>query len=717
MRCRSARAFRRMAASHVVAVACMRTGPEPRGMRELPRPCMAPLPLPARLRGASSALLAWAGVAACVAGLLLHRMDRAVPWARVRDQVVLAALAIIVAAVLRYRLAGSWASALGCVWVAALVFFAGPMPVLAAILLAAAACSLGSLLLPGDARARNALAVPVGLALLGGCAGWLLLLPLHHQGVHAAALLALCLARRRALGDAARGALDAWRAAVAAAPVMAAFAVMLLGLASTAAWLPTMQFDDLAYHLGLPSELQRHGAYRPDPANQIWALAPWLGDVVQGIAQVLAGREARGATNALWMLACASALWWFAATLRLDARARWLAIALFASLPPLAALAAGMQTELPAACLLLCLAVVVAGPHEPRLLPAAAVLAGGLFALKSSHALAALVLLGWALARWHGRVDGRRLLPALALFVLVAGSSYVFAAAISGNPLLPLFNDVFRSPFLAARQLEDPRWHAGFGVDLPWRMTFRTAAYLEAEPGGFGFVLVALSGAWLLALLRPATRTAALVASLVLLVPLVPLQYARYAFPGMVLLLVPMLGAATAALGWRRAAVVLVALCVLDLGFQANAHWLLGVKSVRNLVRSGGDAVAVFERFAPERALIAELRRRDDGDSIVLALDPGMPAVAELAGRGRSVAHYAPALEAARLDADADASGTRWQRLIGDLGARWLLLRPARLTDPQRRALVALDARRVAGAGEAELWSVGDAGAHGEVSR
>ena len=458
----------------VVAVACMSTGPETEGVRELPRPRTSVLPLSARFRGTSSALLVWAGVAACLAGLMLHRMDREVPWARVRDQVLLAVLAIIVAAVLRYRFIGSWAGALGCAWMAALVFFAGPLPVLAVIVLAAAAFALGSLLLPGDGHARDALAVPVGLALLGGCAGWLLLLPLHHRGVHAAVLLALCLARRRALGDAARSAFDAWRAAVAAAPAMAAFAVMLLGLASTAAWLPTMQFDDLAYHLRLTSELQRFGMYRPDPANQIWALAPWLGDVVQGIAQVLAGREARGATNALWVLACASALWCFAMTLQMDARARWLAVALFASLPPLAALVAGMQTELPAACLLVCLAMAIAGPHEPRLLPATAVLAGGLFALKSSHALAALVLLSWALVRWHGRDDGRRLLPALALFVLVAGSSYVFAAAISGNPLLPLFNDVFRSPFLAARQLEDPRWHAGFGVDLPWRMTFGT---------------------------------------------------------------------------------------------------------------------------------------------------------------------------------------------------------------------------------------------------
>ena len=80
--------------------------------------------------------------------------------------------------------------------------------------------------------------------------------------------------------------------------------------------------------------------------------------------------------------------------------------------------------------------------------------------------------------------------------------------------------------------------------------------------------------------------------------------------------------------------------------------------------------------------------------------------LAELAGRGRTLAHYAPRLNVAAIAADADPGGARWQALIVDVGARWIVLRPERLGAAQRRALAALRAERVAIAGDAELWSV-----------
>lgn len=69
-----------------------------------------------------------------------------------------------------------------------------------------------------------------------------------------------------------------------------------------------------------------------------------------------------------------------------------------------------------------------------------------------------------------------------------------------------------------------------------WNITFDTDQYLETFDGGGGFLLVALAGTWLLSFFRPQTRPAALLATSVLLLPLVPIQYLRYAYPGLVLL-------------------------------------------------------------------------------------------------------------------------------------------------------------------------------------
>jgi hypothetical protein len=660
----------------------------------------------ARLRSHGPAISVWAGVLACLVGLVLHRMWTVLPANRCADLIALAVLAVAFAAVLRRWRGWTWASALAAVWLAALVFFVGLPASLATLLLAVTAIALGSLLVPRDVASRGVLALPVGLVMIGGTLGWFLSLPIHRWYVYVPVLLAICAWRARALREIVVAARQGWHAAIAAAPRPAAGAVLAVGLASVGAWLPTMQADDLARHLGLPTQLQWHGFYALDPTLQFWALSPWLGDVLQGVAQVLAGREARGAVDALWLMSTAASLWCLAAALQTRASTRWYVVALFASLPLLAALAAGMHTELPASALLVTLALAITLSGERRLTWTCAVLVAGLAGLKLGHAFAALVMLVWALARARGRVAWARLPIAVLVFAALAGSNYFYAAWISGNPLLPLFNHVFCSPVLASTQLIDPRWHGGFGVGLPWAITFDTDHYLEAWDGGFGFVLVALAGAWLLALLRPGTRGIALAASAVLLLPLLPMQYARYGFPGLVLLLPALLIAADAALGMRWCTRIVVALCVLNLAFQANSNWVLHVHTLRKLVGNGGSLDEVYRRYAPERALIAELRRRDDGDSIVLAMDAQEPVVAELGGRGRSVSHYSTKLEAARIAADADPSGAQWQQLIEDVDAHWLLLRPAALDDAQRAGLARVAAQRVAEIGEAELWSV-----------
>ncbi|MDR2012985.1 MAG: hypothetical protein LBQ20_08080 [Rhodanobacter sp.] len=647
----------------------------------------------------------WSAAAVCLAGFVSHRLWMQVPWARVGDVLGIIAVALAVAALLRRWRGWTWADASALVWLAVLSGFAGVLPTAAALLLGAAACAIGSLLLPHDARL--VLALPVGLAWIGGIVGWTLLLPIHYRLVYLPTLLCVCVVRWRTLRAMATDARAQWRAAVDAAPSLAVCGVFALGLASIGAWLPTMLADDLAYHLALPSQLLRDAVYRPEPAEHIWALAPWLGDVLQGIAQVLAGGEARGAVNSLWLLSAAAGLWSVARHLHADTRTRWLIVALFGTLPLLAALVAGMQTELPAIALLLALTVAIFRGEDGNLVLAGAVLAAGLFELKFGHAIAAWVLLIWALARARGRLPWKRVLPAFALFLALASSSYVLACALTGNPLFPLFNDVFASPLMPAKQLDDLRWHAGFNFTLPWAITFDTGRYLEAWDGGFGFVLIALAGAWLLALVNRSTRGFTLAATAVLLLPMLPMQYARYAFPGLVLLLPPLLVAQREALGERLAIRFVLVLCAFDIMFQANANWIFHVNTVHKRVAMQGVA-AIYQRYVPERALIAYLREQDSSESTVLALDPNAAYIAELGRRGRTVTWYAPKRDQARVAAETDSTGAAWQALIADVHPRWLLLRPAQASPALRAGLARSGAHPVKTIGEAELWTLGE---------
>ncbi|MGH8025220.1 MAG: hypothetical protein ACREO0_00700, partial [Pseudoxanthomonas sp.] len=465
--------------------------------------------------------------------------------------------------------------------------------------------------------------------------------------------------------------------------------------------------DDLGYHLRLPWELMEQGRYALDPETHMWALAPWLADVLQAFAQVIAGSEARGPVNALWIGLTAAGVWQLGKALGGNTRANWAAVTLYASLPLTAVLAGSMQTETPTAALLAWLAALIARAPagNARGLYAGAVLVGGLLGLKLAAAAAAILLQPWALWRHWRAVRPLHLLFAGVLSLALGLGSYVYAGVIAGNPFLPLFNSHFRSPYFQTSDFDDTRWHAGFDALLPWNLTFDTGRYLEAFAGGGGFVLIALLGAWILALAQRRTVLAATMLALSLAVPLIPMQYLRYAFPALVLLL-PLLSVAAFRVEPRRAGWLLAGLCVLNLAFQANGHWMLRTGAVKEAILARGDDAASFAHYAPERILLAELRASPASAGNVLAMDPDKSIAAEMGTRARTASPYDPSLAAAATAANQDASGEAWSALLGRERIGQVLLRKESLTAAQRAGLQRAKATLRAEQGDAQWWSV-----------
>src|SRR5690606_27085940 len=176
----------------------------------------------------------------------------------------------------------------------------------------------------------------------------------------------------------------------------------------------------------------------------------------------------------------AAGLWQLCKLLGVRPALRWAAPALFASLPMTSSLLGGMQTETFASAATIGLAVVVidTSRHGTRRLLAGALLFGLLCGLKPLHVIAGLLLAGWA--GWRQR----RSLPAplalagaTLLVVAIGGSSYVQAWIVAGNPVLPLFNSVFLSPWFGPVDFADPNWHQGLDATTLWRLTFDTDAY------------------------------------------------------------------------------------------------------------------------------------------------------------------------------------------------------------------------------------------------
>lgn len=631
-----------------------------------------------------SRVLWLAGPALVLAGLTFHGLWHELPWERFALSLVLASAALLLAwPVVRWS-KSTWASGIALVWCVAVVVYAGPLPVLATLLIAIGALALGLPLVSADVSGRIAIASVCGFAMFAGVAGWLVSVRIHFPSMWLLVLTIPILWNRRALLVQLDASRRAWYGFAQASPRGAAAAIMLLGLASTGAWLPTMQMDDLTYHLNLPAQLAAQAHYIGDPLHSAWAYAPWMGDVGQGIAWLLAGREARGAMNMFWLLSSAVALVAAARALGAAPVERIAILALFASFPPLVWLMAGMQTELPAMAILFALVALLLHDRQARHPYATTVLFAALAALKPMHIVAAVPLLIYMIV--HLRTLARHLPAMLLVFVVIAGSSYAHAAWHTGNPVFPLFNAFFESPYYPAANMSDTRWLSGFGPLLPWRMTFSTSDYLEAWNGGIGFLWVGLAGACLLALQRRSTRLFACVALGIALIPLLPMQYARYAFPGLVLLLMPSLcGSRDAVAHTRMWLLPIVLLCGLNLAYQANSGWTHHSAALKRVIRAPGAPESVLPYYVAERTLLQRLPIDERG--IILATDPQRGYVGELGVRGRSMSVHAPALAEEREAADNDPTGALWRAVFERLDVRWILVTEAAASESLRHAL------------------------------
>lgn len=654
---------------------------------------------------ATSALaaLVWLGPVLLLTGLSSGSFWSQWHPGRALELLVISLVALGLSRVLARWTKASLATALVLCWLALLMVFAGPLAVLATGLVALGAIALGTVVCPQASLAAQGLA---GAIVLAGVIGWLLPFPIHHAEVYLPGLAGLVAWRRRALAVALAEAKSGWHAAVVASPRLAVFALVALGLASTACWLPTVQFDDLAYHLGLVWQLQEDAAFRPDPRLQVWALAPWSTDVLHALPQVIQGQEARGPVNAAWLAVTAVGIWHLCRRFGASASVGWLSVGLFASLPLTAALAGGMQTELPTAAALVWLAVLVSRPVQGGLgfWMQVAILTAGLVAMKTIAAAMAAVFLLWALVR-HRWPRPTGIAAVIGIGAVLASSSYVNAYLATGNPVLPLFNSLFRSRFFPADQVVDERWHAGFNALLPWDMTFHSSRYGELFDGGGGFVLVALAGAWLVSLAHRDLRPLALAALAVLVVPLVPLQYLRYAYPAMVLV-IPIAVVAGARAAPSRLLWLGIGLCLLNLAFQSSSHWTLRTGIVKQTVLALGQDAPVFADYAPERILVARIRAASTGGRNVMFLSPNNPYFAELGRHGRSIAWYSPSLQASAAAANRDESGSAWVALLSQERIGDVILRPADTTPAQRRALEQLGAQLRESVGEAQWWSL-----------
>lgn len=513
----------------------------------------------------------------------------------------------------------------------------------AALLLPVSSWLLGrrlfTFMFPAQACAASA-ALLCGLAVYLAVFGIMIHYPVNYRTVYLVLLAAPLIAdfmqgRRPPWVQELAAELAAWTASAKELPYWY-FAAATIGLTLLArlAFFPTLGYDDNALHLGLWTQLTHDHVYAFDHVFQIWELAPFAVDLLHASVNLVAGADARGASNLVLLAVLLRQLWSILGIFGLATGNRVLVLLLFSSTPMTGYLLTTLQTELFMALLAASGARFVlelrgnwCSPHSAALLAVAALSC----ATKLPGAgLGIMILAAACLQLWATRGDSVHpplrnmvLLAAFtALLATVAFNAYLTAWRLTGNPVFPLYNAIFLSPYFDASNYTDLRWIKGFTLSRYWDLFFNTAQYYESENfvAGFQYLLLLPLGLVVL-LLRPLRQHAT-----ALLLPLLgyglfvfaATQYWRYQFP-----VFPLASAVIGALlvphysprGLLLVRGALVTCIVLNAVFYPGITWFFKLDTGRAYTEAGKREY--IEQYAPARTLTEWVNHNAPGSRVL----------------------------------------------------------------------------------------------------
>jgi hypothetical protein len=379
--------------------------------------------------------------------------------------------------------------------------------------------------------------------------------------------------------------------------------------------LPERYFDALALHLRLPTVVAQEGRWSYDCTTFAGSVMPLNADAFYTVGYLLGGEGAARLVDFLFF-AMILALLYGELGSRLGTSHALLFAALLASAPVAFIETGSLFVENVLATFLFAGFVVwMRSREQPRRADALVVaLLLGAGASTKLHGAVFALLLGAVVAveflrRCGLRETARSLWPAVVAGGLLALPPYLHAYWVTGNPVFPFCNGLFRSPYFPAWTLHDPRW-GRLAWNLPYMLTFRSHFYFEAADGSFGFHFLVLGLAGLVVGLLRRDRLVAWAALLgvgFFLATAWEVVHIRYLYPVCPLFVVVCSGVylverGRRAVRWLAGGLTLL-LIGLNLYYLPAAGWILPSFDTQALF-SRGERCRLLDRTAPERRLV-----------------------------------------------------------------------------------------------------------------
>lgn len=470
----------------------------------------------------------------------------------------------------------------------------------------------------------------VGITLLGTVLSLMVHLPINYPATWGLLFALPILAGRKLWRDLPVGSLASktkdWHLYALECAIGAAALLHLL-----VSLMPEIGHDALAMHLFVPTQIAYRHAWDFNVELYAWAAMPMLVDWCYSAAYMFAGETAARLLNfggivlmttmvhrlARWMGAGPVAAAWavllflvtpltFTESSSLFVEALWSALVLGGTLALLR-----LFTEPP--------------ENSSRQFLLGSLLWAGALAAK---AITFTILPGMMLIlvigarRWLTHVPPRTWVAGLLGFLAIGLVPYAASFILTGNPVFPYFNELFKSPLYPAANFKPPAiFEHGVAWDTLYRITFESGKYLESTPGAAGFHWLLLVLPAIVTLLLVRNRRAlsvVLIAGAALLLTFGQTAYLRYVFPSFALscaIIAPALASlyAQGGFAWRTGIVAALAAGVLDL-LHFNAGTFYGNIDPQVIIDTHARD-AYIEKIQPVRAAVELVNKLDQQHS------------------------------------------------------------------------------------------------------
>jgi hypothetical protein len=321
--------------------------------------------------------------------------------------------------------------------------------------------------------------------------------------------------------------------------------IVLFTFVASYTFFPTIMWDENALHLSIWSQLATNLQYVPDVKSQIWSAEPFNVDLLHAVVSVLSQADARGALNFMLLCIMCMGVFKFAAFFTSNNNDRLLVLGLFLSTPMICNLLIGLQTDFFLAVLVTCGVWLLAGLAKQFSLVYVVALLAVCAMCASTKLPATLLAAGLGLAMlvilFQYRLQFQKLsLSTSMLLVLVllisaclAFYPYVSAYLLTGNPVFPLYNGIFKSPHFEPNNFLDSLYVKGASFSSYAGWFFNTSSYFESKnyTAGFQYFLLFPIAVVIMLLKKQRTSLLLLIPLFVYAIPLfLTLQYWRYFF-------------------------------------------------------------------------------------------------------------------------------------------------------------------------------------------